>query len=245
MTALKIIRRLLKRPPASLWFLTYFYFLCKGFKLTIMPQSFIITFQINDTVTFSSDLAVPEDLQNQSYRVTRVSSLILNDFYFNTEVFTCYELVGDNQQTLLVTPFRFEDDVEDKLRITKRLSKEEITALFPKGDVEKIFSKPTNINESQTILFDEATLPSSLKNWLGRSYYLDLKDPDVGSATYVDYDPKNKKNMNPELLLSKHPYHRYSLFQGDYALYFLEANFDQPDPLLTTLFLDANCLAKD
>lgn len=210
-----------------------------------MPQSFIITFQVGDTVTFSNDMSVPEDLQNQSYRVARINTLILNDFYFNKEVFTCYELVDDNQQSLLVTPFRFEDDVDDKLRITRRLSNDMITALFPKGDAKTLLRKPTNIQESETITFDDATLPPSLKNWLGRSYYLDLKDPDVGSATYVDYDPKNKKNINPELLLSKHAYQRYSLFQGDYALYFLEANFELPNPVLVTLFLDGNCLEKN
>ncbi len=207
-----------------------------------MPQSFIITFQIGDEITFTSDMAVPEDLQNRSYRVARISSLILNDFYFNTEVFTCYELVDENQQSLLLTPFRFEDDIDDKLRITKRLSKKEIDALFPKGNAEAVFSKPTNLKDSQTILFDESTLPSSLKSWLGRSYYLDLKDPDVGSSTYVDYDPKNKKNINPELLLSKHSSSRYALFQGDYALYFLEANFELTDPLLATLFLERSCV---
>lgn len=209
-----------------------------------MPQSFAITFHINDIVTFNNDLSVPEDLQNQSFKVARINSLILNDFYFNNEVFTCYELVNDNHDSLLLTPFRFEDDDVDKLRVTRCLSKAEIAALFPNGSPENIFSKTANIKDAQTISFDEATLPDSLKNWFGRSYYLDIKETSVTSASYVEYDPKNKKNINPELLLSKHPFQRYSLFQGDYALYFLEANFELPNPLLVTLFLDENCLEK-
>lgn len=208
-----------------------------------MPQSFAITFHINDVVTFGNDVAVPQDLQEKSFSVSRIKTLILNDFYFNNDVFTCYELTqtDDASVRLFLTPFRFEDDDQDKLRLTKPLSDADLKILFPSVDLNSYFRKTTNIKDAQTITIPES-VPSSLHGWLGRSYYLDSKDSGPASAYYVDHDPKNKKNLNPELLLAKHAVDQYSLFQGDYGLYYLEADFEKLNQLLATLILEENCI---
>lgn len=210
-----------------------------------MPQSFDVTLHPSERVTFAIDPAVPEDLQGKTFTVFRINTLILNDFYFNNEVFTCYELKDEQDKTLFVTPFRFEEDEHDKLRITKALTPEETRALFPQGDPKTIFRKSTDPDEAETIVVEESTVPASLKNWLGRSYYIDLKDQGPSTASYIDYDPKNKKNINPTSLLSKHTSQQYTLFQGDYALYFLEANFDLDHSLLVTLFLEESNLERN
>ena len=207
-----------------------------------MPQSFDVTWKINERVTFNSEPTVPDDLQGKTLTVIHSSILILNDFYFNNEVFTCYHLQDEQKNDFLVTPFRFEEDEVDKLRITRSLTQQEIDTLFPNGQSQSVFNVPTDPNEAETIVFDEKNIPASLKSWLGRSYYIDLKDHGVGSASYMDIDLKNKKNVNAESLLSKHSAERYTLFQGDYALYFIEANLQGSQALRVTLFLEENCL---
>lgn len=210
-----------------------------------MSQSFNIILHLNERVIFGTDPAVPEDLQGQAFTVIRTNTLILNDFYFNNEVFTSYELKDEQGKTLFLTPFRFEEDAHDKLRITKALTPQEIQILFPQGDPSAIFKKSTHADEAKTIVIETSLVPASLKNWLGRSYYIDLKDQGASTASYIDYDLKNKKNINAASLLSKHASQQYTLFQGDYALYFLEANFDLNYSLMATLFLDESNLERN
>lgn len=210
-----------------------------------MPQSFDVTLHLNERVSFSTDQAVPEDLQGKAFTVIRIGTLILNDFYFNHEVFTSYELQDEQGNTLFLTPFRFEEDEHDKLRITKALTSQEIKALFPHDDPKVIFRKSTDADDAQTIVIEASRVPSTLKNWLGHSYYIDLKDQSISAASYIDYDPKNKKNINSQSLLAKYPSQQYTLFQGDYALFFLEANFDLDHSLLATLFLEESSLERN
>lgn len=210
-----------------------------------MPQSFDVILHLNECVSFSTDQAVPEDLQGKTFRVTKIGSLVLNDFYFNHEVFTSYELQNEQGETIFLTPFRFEEDEHDKIRITKALTSEEIKALFPDEDPTTIFRKSTDADDAQTIIIETSRVPNTLKNWLGHSYYIDLKDQSVSTASYIDYDPKNKKNINSQSLLAKYPSQQYTLFQGDYAIFFLEANFDLNHSLLATLFLEESNLERN
>lgn len=202
-----------------------------------MPHSLETVLHTGGTVTFTNDVGTPEDLHHQAFRVHATKTLILNDFYFNQTVFTTYELQNETGTVIRLTPFCFEDDDQEKLRLTRALTASEIQALFPQNDLASLFRPVGNPTEAETINIEHA--PASVKDWLGRAYYLDLKERGVATATYVDHDPKQKKNFNPEWLLSNHSHQQYTLFQGDYALYFLEAKLDAPEPLLATLFLDA------
>ncbi len=191
---------------------------------------------LNSTVKFTNDESLPLDIRDQTFTVTGIESLLLNDFYFNNQLFPVYELTGKLANKIFLSPFTFEEgDDELKLRITKNLNDLEINALFKLNTVKELLNLKQEENNYFTI--DDTNISDQLKHWISRTYYLDIKDQDVATCSYIQYDSGNKKNLNYSMLLKKYPFQKYSLFLGDYNSFYLEVNFDNNPQMRTTAFL--------
>ncbi len=201
-----------------------------------MSKSSLLNLTLNSTVKFTDDESLPIDIRDQTFTVTRVESLLLNDFYFNNQLFPVYELTGKSANTLFLSPFTFEEgDDELKLRITKSLTDLEIKALFKLNTVKELLNLKQEENNYFTT--DDNNISGQLKHWISRTYYLDIKDQDVATCSYIQYDLGNKKNLNYSMLLKKYPFQKYSLFLGDYNSFYLEVNFDNNPQMRATAFL--------
>ncbi|MBI2791580.1 MAG: hypothetical protein HYX61_06445 [Gammaproteobacteria bacterium] len=199
-----------------------------------MSKSSAFMLNLNDVVTFHDDGSLPQETQNQSFKVTRIDTLLLNDFYFNQELFPSYELTGESGNKIQLSPFKFEEE-ELKLRITKNITMEDLHQLCKPHHPKELFNLQQDENNYFSI--DDANIQSSLKNWVGRTYYVDIKEQDVATSTYIQFDSANKKNLNYTLLLKKYPFATYSLFLGDYNTFYLEVNFEQTPQVRVTTFL--------
>lgn len=192
---------------------------------------------LNSTLSFTEDEALAEDIRGQTFTVTNIETLLLNDFYFNFELFTVYELTSQKGNKILLSPFTFEqDDEELKLRITRDLSDEEVKAIFQANTVKQMLSANQDENNYFSIIENEAS--KKLKDWISRTYYLDIKDQEIASSTYIHYDTGNKKNINYAMLLKKYPANKYFLFLGDYNSFYLEVNFENTPKVRATTFLN-------
>lgn len=198
---------------------------------------------LNDCIQFSDDDSLPQDIRNQHFKVTKINTILVNDFYFNHDLFACYELTDSRGSIIRLSPFHFEADNHTlRLRITKQANAEDLLKLFhPLNPFEVLSSDP---DESDYFLIEDSNVSKELKNWLGRTYYPDVKDQEMATITYIDYDSGNKKNLNYSLLLKKYPHQPYLLFLGDYNTFYLERNKDNMHDVLVTTFLDASVLTK-
>ena len=210
-----------------------------------MPKSSAFTLSVNNGIKFNSDAALPQDISDMLYRVSQVNTLVLNDFYFNNTVFSTFQLHNEAGNVIYLTPFKFnEDDEELKIRISKTLSKDELNILFaPNNPKEVLDAVHAKAEQNHYISINEGALSKNLENWVGRAYYADAKEREVAHSFYIDYDSKNKKNLNHDTLLAKHSFQKYYLFQGDYSVYYLEVNFKNDNPVMVTIFLNASDIA--
>lgn len=198
---------------------------------------------INDCIQFSDDDSLPQDIRNQIFKVTKMNTILVNDLYFNHDLFASYELRNSQGNVVYLSTFHFEEDNHElRLRLTKQISPEDLTKLFEPLNVEAVLN--LNPGESDYFSIDENKMNNQLKNWLGRTYYPDVKDQEIATISYIDYDSSHKKNLNYSLLLKKYPYRQYALFLGDYNTFYLEVNKDNMHEVLATTFLDACVLTK-
>ncbi|MBS0288141.1 MAG: hypothetical protein JSR17_12655 [Proteobacteria bacterium] len=192
---------------------------------------------LNSPLSFVDDEALAEEIRGQTFTVTHIETLLLNDFYFNHELFPVYELTSAKGNKIRLSPFTFEqDDEELKLRITRDLSDEEVKALFQANTVKQMLNANQDENNYFSIAENEAS--KILKDWISRTYYLDIKDQEIASSTYIEYDAGNKKNINYAMLLKKYPANKYFLFLGDYNSFYLEVNFENSPKVRATTFLN-------
>ncbi len=197
----------------------------------------------NSKLTLTDDEALPEDIRGQTFTVTHLETLLLNDFYFNDELFPAYELRAQNGGKILLSPFTFEqDDEELKLRVTRDLSNEEVKALFSANTIMQMLD--ANQDENNYFSISENEIANKLKQWISKTYYLDIKDQAIASSTYIQYDMTNKKNINFDLLLKKHVHHKYFLFLGDYNSFYLEVNFENNPAVRATTILNMSDIAN-
>src|ERR1700683_4790330 len=94
-----------------------------------MTKAAIFILNLDDTLTFNPDDALPLDLSDQSFKVTAVRTALLNDVYFDNGIFCSYELTAPDGQKIFLTPFHFEEEVEMKLRISKVLPSSALSQL--------------------------------------------------------------------------------------------------------------------
>lgn len=211
------------------------------FRVPVMTKPNLITFDINQELVFTDDERLPAAVKQQSLSVAQIKTLVLNDFYFNYQILTCYELSTADQSPLLLTPFFFNDEEELKFRLTTAIPLEIFNTLVAPEKAESLLSynKPDN---DLTIHLPQDKIPAPWQKWLGRSYFQDLKEITLSTSYYVDFNSKNKKNINYDLLIAKHPYQKYYLFQGDYTDFYLEVNFQNTPTILTSIILDGDVL---
>ncbi len=192
---------------------------------------------LNSTLTFSNDDALASELRAQTFTVTHIETLLLNDFYFNHMLFPAFELTSKAGTKLLLSPFTFEqDDDELKLRVTRDLNDEETKALFQADTIKQMLSASTDENNYFSIADND--LSRQLKSWVSSTYYLDIKDQDIASSTYIQYDMGGKTNINYAMLLKKYPFAKYFLFLGDYNSFHLEVNFENTPKVRATTILN-------
>jgi len=206
-----------------------------------MTKPNLITFDINQDIQFTDDHRLPLSVKQKTLSVTKIKTLVLNDFYFNYQILTCYQLKTPDQSLLYLTPFFFNDEEELKFRLTTTLPSEIFEALMAPDKAETLlnYSKPDN---DLTIHLPQDKIPAAWQQWLGRSYFQDLKEIAFSTSYYVDFDSKLKKNINYDLLIAKHTYQKYYLFQGDYTDFYLEANFQNDPTILASIILDGDVL---
>jgi hypothetical protein len=201
-----------------------------------MSKASAFMLHLNSTITFHEDGSLPQDIRGQTFKVTRVDMLLLNDVYFNQELFPSYELTGYLGNKIILSPFQFEEDNDElKLRVTKCILAEDLKALFHPHNFKELLNLKQDENNYFSI--EENNVSAQLKHWISRTYYLDIKDLEVATSTYIEYDARNKKNLNYTLLLKKYPFHKYFLFSGDYNSFYLEVNFENEPQVKATTFL--------
>ncbi len=189
---------------------------------------------LNSTLTLVDDQALPDDIRGQTFTVTQINTLLINDFYFNHELFSVYELSAAGSKILL-SPFTYEqDDEELKLRVTRDLSDEEVKALFQAQTIKQMLLAK---DENNYFSIAQNEISDKLKAWVSRTYYLDIKDQAIASSTYIEYDLGNKKNINYTMLLKKYSAQKYFLFLGDYNSFYLEVNFENTPKVRATTIL--------
>lgn len=204
-----------------------------------MPHTPAFSLNINDSLHFISDSTIPFALTNK-HTITNIHTLVINDFYFNNQLLPCYELRDLSANKLYITPFKFNEEEELKLRVSKPLTQTQIANLFDAKNYVEVLNELLSKADDKDYISINPTLPPELTNWLGKAYYIDLKESNLAEAIYIEYDTKNKKNLNPQTLMTKHAFQRYSLLQGDYAVYYLEINLSRPEPVFATIFLNAS-----
>lgn len=208
----------------------------------MMTKTSAFTFNLNEWVQFVDDDSLPQDIRNQRFKITDIRTILVNDFYFNHELFVSYELTDEKGNIIFVSPFTFEQDNHNfKLRVTKRISAEDLKILLSPLAVHELFSLS---EESDYFSIDDVNVHPALTNWVGRTYYPDLKDQAIATISYIPYDSGNRKNVNYSLLLKKYPAKQYSLFLGDYNTFYLEVANDNNQEVFATAFFEASVLMR-
>ncbi|MGD9593138.1 MAG: hypothetical protein AB7V32_11515 [Candidatus Berkiella sp.] len=201
-----------------------------------MHKAPVYSLNLDSALTFINDDVIPNELRGQTFRVSQVQTLLVNDFYFNHALFPTFELSADNGTKFWLSPFTFEqDDDEVKLRVTRDLTDNEVKALFQADTMMQMLS--ANADENNYFSIADNEVSNALKSWVSRTYYLDMKDQEIASSTYIQYDMGNKKNINYTMLLKKYSAAKYFLFLGDYNSFYLEVNFENNPKVRATTIL--------
>lgn len=210
-----------------------------------MSKSSHLTLNLSDTIKFNQDEMLPAGICQQTFKVTDTSTLLVNDFYFNEALFCCWELTGTTGDKIYLSPFTFEEDETPKLRVTKLIEPVYFQSLFQEQSGNNIFASILKDSAfDRYISIHEQHVPEALKNWISRTYYLDMKEQEKGSCCYVQYDCGHKKNLNQALLLKKYPFQKYFLFSGDYNSFYLEVNAQDPTQIFATVFLNESDISE-